>query len=78
MLSNSIDKHSIADYISNLKVTVYLTSRTVSANLKNDNQICIEKEDGSCQLVNIDSIRRMVRKSLYVVDFSICCRFFCL
>lgn len=60
MLSNSIEKHSMAYYISNLKVTVYLTCRTVSATLKNDNQICIEKEDGSCQQVNIDSIRRMV------------------
>ena len=60
MLSNSIERHSMADYISNLKVTVYLTCRTVSATLKNDNQLCIEKEDGSCQLVNIDSIRRMV------------------
>lgn len=60
MLSNCVEKYSMADYISNLKVTVYLTCRTISATLKNDNQICIEKEDGTCQLVNIDCIRRMV------------------
>ena len=47
MLSNFIERHSMADYISNQKITVYLTCRTVSATLKNDNQICIEKEDGS-------------------------------
>jgi CRISPR-associated protein Cas1 len=60
MGNNMAELQTLSDYLSSLKTTVYLTSHTKSASLKNDNVILIVREDDTEQRLEIEKIRRLV------------------